>query len=786
MPKKKTDIYKDSSMPVEDRTKDLLARMTLEEKLSQVTSAWIKTILDDNQLFAKDKAKTILKHGIGQISRPGGGTRLLPADVARNINKIQHFLINNTRLGIPAIMHEESLMGYQMRGASIFPQSIGVASTWDTDIVTEMANAIRSELRTLKIHQCLAPLCDISRDPRWGRNEETYGEDPYLVASMAKAYIEAIQGDDPKDRLIATAKHFAGYSSTEGGLNWAPSHLPEREFREMFLFPFEVAVKNAGVGSIMNAYNEHDGIPCGANRWLLTDVLRKEWGFDGIVVSDYDTIIKLHSYHHAASSPEDAACRTLSAGLDVELPDRICINEKLQRMFERGQISMELLNETVARILRVKFRLGIFDDPYIVMENVNNSFNTDKSRAIARKVAQKSIILLKNVNNLLPLVKDFKKISVIGPNADSWRHLLGDYSYPAIVDYGKVVREKVDPNSLRNLPNPTVPIVTVLDGIKAKVSKKTEILYALGCDYMDISRDGFEEAIYIAKQSDVAILVLGGKSGFSPDCTTGEERDRSDLKLYGVQEELLKAIHETGTPIVLVIVDGRPISLQWADDNIPAIVQAWLPGEEGGNAIADVLFGDVNPGGKLPVSMPRHSGQLPVFYNHKPSGRRSHHWDTYVDSPATALYPFGHGLSYTSFKYSDLRIKPERILPAGSIQISVKITNYGKLAGDEVVQLYLNDITASVTRPVKELKGFKRITLKPQESRYITFTLSADQLAFYDANMNLTVEPGEFRVMVGASSSDIRLTGEFTVSGDKRVIKGRRVYLAKVEESIND
>ena len=769
---------RNDSKSIETRVADLLARMTLEEKVSQLTSVLGYNLMEDRKTFSPQKAEQLLKHGIGQITRPGGGATLGPREAAGFINDVQRYLIENTRLGIPALLHEECLLGYQMVGATIFPQSIGVASTWNPEIVEEMTKAISREVRSLKIHQVLAPVLDVARDPRWGRLEETYGEDPYLVAAIGAAYVKGIQSDGIGGGLIATLKHLAGYAATEGGLNWTPAHIPERELREIYLFPFEVAIKEAGAMAVMNGYHEIDGVPCACSRYLLNDILRREWGFEGIVVSDYWSIKMLHEDHYVASSREEAGKLALEAGVEVELPERECFTDKFCKLIEEDLVSEEILDNAVSRVLGLKFRLGVFDNPFADGEAAAKVFDMAEHRDLSRKVAQESIVLLKNDGDLLPLDKEIGKIAVIGPNADSWRNLLGDYSYPAIYELRKVLNENMDPAELSELPNPTVPVVTILEGIKAKVSPNTEVLYAKGCGILDKSKDGFNEAVEISAEVDVTVIVLGGKSGYAPDCTSGEERDRADINLLGVQEELLKAVCETGTPVVLVLADGRPLSIKWAAENVQAILEAWLPGEEGGNAVADVLFGDVNPGGRLPISFPIQVGQVPYYYSVKPSAGRKRRWGKYLDAPESCLFPFGHGLSYTTFEYSNLRIEPLEVTAAGKVTVTLDVKNVGDRAGDEVVQLYIRDRVASVTRPVKELKDFKRIALQPGDMKTVTFELSTDLLAFYDSDMNLAVEPGDFEVLVGRSSEDIRLQGELTVVGEKRIIGKSRVFLS--------
>lgn len=773
------EIYQDASQSIENRVEDLLAKMTLDEKIAQLQSVWGNSLIKKHQFFSKDKAKKLLKHGIGQITRPAGETNLNLPELVEFVNQVQRFLVEETRLGIPAMFHEECLMGWQAKGATIFPQAIGLASTWEPELIETMTKTIRIQLKSINVHQGLAPVLDVARDPRWGRTEETYGEDPYLVAAMGKAYISGLQGDDLKNGIAATIKHFAGYSASQGGLNWAPAHIPAREFREVFLFPFEVAVREARVLAVMNAYHEIDGIPCVASRQLFTEILRNEWGFDGIVVSDYEAINTLCEYHRIAKDKLEAARLALEAGIDIELPEIDCYNNELKKAIYTGLISEKAISEAVFRILKIKFMLGIFEDPYIENKG-KNVIDQPVHRKFALELARKSIVLLRNNGRLLPLKKNLKKIAVIGPNADNWRNLLGDYSYPTILEFRKIMKAKEKDIDIENLPNPTVQIVTILEGIKSRLTDQTDILYAKGCSILGETKDGFEEAVNLAREADVAIVVVGEKSGFVPGCTCGEERDRAELNLPGVQEDLVKAVHATGTPIVLILVNGRPNTLEWISKNIPAMIEAWLPGEEGGNAIADVIFGNFNPGGKLPMTFPVKEGQIPIYYCHKPSAQRSHCWVNYVDSTSQPLFPFGHGLSYTKFKYTRLKISSKKVSIAGKVKISVEVQNTGSVKGEEVVQLYIHDRLASVTRPVKELKGFKRITLEAGKRQQVQFELSTDLLAFYDLNMRLIVEPGEFEVMIGSSSEDIRLTGTFKVVGETRVIQGRREYFSKV------
>jgi beta-glucosidase len=759
------EIYRDSTKSIDARVKNLISRMTLDEKLAQLGGIWGFDVLQDRR-FSQEKAESLIKNGIGQISRAAASTALTSQQLATFTNDIQRFLVENTRLGIPAIIHEECLSGFVSREADIFPQIIGIASTWDTELVGRMTDIIRQQMRAVGLHQGLSPVLDVARDPRWGRVEETFGEDPYLIARMGTAYVKGLQGDDLRNGVIATLKHFAGYGLSEGGLNWAPAHIPPRLLREVYLYPFKEAIKTGGALSVMNAYHEIDGIPCAASTELLTDILRKEWGFEGIVVSDYYAVDNLHNYHLVASDKADAGRLALTAGIDIELPRCDFYADCLKGQVEKGVVAEALVNQSVSRILKLKFRLGLFETPYIDSKKVARVFNVADSRKLALEAAQKSLVLLKNEGNMLPLSKDIKTIAVIGPNADSPRNILGDYTYPAHIGLMMMTATMLGsklPESDAQPDQITVPVVTILEGIKAKVSPNTKVLYARGCDVSGLSKNGFAEAVKAARQADVAVIVVGGKSGMTPECTCGEMRDRVELCLPGVQEDLVKAIYETGTPTVLILIDGRPLTLGTIADKVPAILEAWLPGEEGGTALADVLFGDYNPGGKLPISSPRKVGQIPVYYAHKPSGARSQLWGDYVDASTSPAFEFGYGLSYTTFKLSNLKIRPKRVQRSGKISIKVEIENTGNRSGDEVVQLYINDMVASITRPVKELKGFKRMTLKPAETKTVEFELPLETLGFYDKDMKFIVEPGMFKVMIGRSSKDIILEGEFEV-----------------------
>ncbi|HOK16508.1 MAG TPA: glycoside hydrolase family 3 N-terminal domain-containing protein [Defluviitoga tunisiensis] len=771
-------IYKDHNQPIEERVKDLLNQMTLDEKIAQLGSYWSYEILENGE-FSTQKASKLLNFGIGQITRPGGATGFSPKQTAKLVNEIQKFLVNKTRLGIPAFIHEECLSGYMTKGATIFPQMIGIASTWQPELCEQMTSRIRDQMKTLGIHQGLSPVVDVTRDPRWGRTEETFGEDPYLVLSMGVSYVKGLQSDNIKNGVVATLKHFVGYGVSEGGMNWAPAHIGERELREIFLLPFEAAIKEGKAKSVMNAYHELDGIPCGASKKLLRNVLREEWNFDGIVVSDYFAINSIMDYHKVASDKEQAAIKALTAGIDVELPAFDCYKEPLKKAVESGKLPITFVDDAVKNILRLKFEMGLFENPFVDLEKVPENLDLAEDRKLAYEIAVKSLVLLKN-DGILPLIRDnypIKKVAVIGPNANSARNLTGDYTY--LTHLETLEQDAFGTSAMKGIEfsESELPITTIYEALKEKlIPLGIEVSYSKGCEINDKDKSYFTEAVNLAKSSDVAILVLGDKSGLTKDCTTGESRDSSTLKLPGVQLELLREIKKTNTPIILVLVTGRPYSLEWADKHVSAILEAWLPGEEGGNAIADIIIGNRIPGGKLPISFPYHAGQIPVFYNHKPSGGRSHWWGDYVDYPTKPLYPFGYGLSYTTFEYSNLEITVEET----NVFISCEVKNIGQFEGEEVVQLYINDEVASVTRPVKELKGFKRINLKPNETKKITFELPIEVLAFYDENMKFVVERGDFKVLIGSSSEDIRLKGNFFIQDNIFVDETNKKFFTKI------
>jgi len=709
--------YLDSSQPIEVRIEDLLRRMTLEEKIGQMCQ-YSGITREHEQMIKEGK--------IGSLLNVFG---------AEEINRVQRIAVEESRLGTPLLFGLDVLHGYK----TIFPIPLGLASTWDPEVVKRVASIAAAEASANGVRWTFAPMVDIARDPRWGRIAEGAGEDPYLGSVMARAYVEGYQGSSLSDpnAIVACPKHYVAYGGAEGGRDYNTVDISERTLREIYLPPFKAAVE-AGAETIMSAFNELNGIPASANPYTLKTILRGEWGFKGFVVSDWNAIGELIN-HGVAKDIYEAAEKALKAGVDMDMQGDV-YRRTLISLVREGKISEDLIDEAVRRILRVKFKLGLFERPYVDPDRARKIIKCREHIEAALEIARKSIVLLKNEGNLLPLSKNISSVAVIGPLADDHEAPLGPWSCLG------------DPRD----------VITVLEGVKSKVSRETRVLYAKGCDIDGYSMEGFDEAVKAAKESEVAIVVLGESRDMS-----GEAACRANLDLPGVQEDLLREIHAAGVPIVLVLMNGRPLSISWPAEHIPAIIEAWFPGIQAGYAIADVIFGDYNPGGKLPVTFPRAVGQVPIYYNHKNTGRPplpDVKWTSkYLDIPYTPLFPFGHGLSYTRFEYTGLEISPREVGLRDTVSIKFKVKNVGDRVGDEVMQLYVRDPVATVTRPVKELKGFKRITLKPGEEKTVEFKLTLEDISFLNHEMRRVVEPGEIRVMVGSSSEDIRLTGSFVV-----------------------
>jgi len=768
--------YKDTTLGIEERASHLVSQMTIEEKVAQIGGIWSSDLIDnETKQFDKSKALKNTPHGIGHISRIGAVSLLPPQQSAELANTIQSFFVNETRLGIPAVVHEENCAGYMANGATSFPQAIGLAATWEPDLIRHMTDIIRKQMRSVGAHHGLAPVLDVARDPRWGRTEETFGEDPFLISTLGVAYINGLQSDDWKNGILATAKHFLGYGDSEGGLNWAPSHITPRLLREVYLTPFAAAVKVANVASVMNGYQEIDGIPCGSSQEYLADILRGELGFSGTIVADYFTINMLVDYHRIAKNKAEAAKYALMAGIDIELPANDCYGQPLIDAIKAGEVSLDLVDACVHRMVRQKIQLGLLDNPYVDTGCIAEVYNTPDQIELSRTLASKSVVLLKNEANILPLSKSIKKIAVIGPSADNARLMQADYHYPSHLEgVSNMGDNMVAPtpnkeNKNINWEAHRPPTVTVLQGIRQIVGDSAQVTYAQGCGITGKHTASWDEAIQNAKNADVAIVVVGDISGLALGMTSGEAIDRATLELPGLQQQLVLAVAETGTPTIVVVLNGRPPVLTDIAEKVNALLLGWLPAQEGGSAIASVLFGDVNPAGRLPVTLPRHVGQVPTYYGHKPSGGRSHWHGNYADMSASPLYPFGYGLSYTEFEYSNLRLSKYQATADDVVQVQVSVKNVGKCAGDEVVQLYIADLVASVTRPVKALKGFKRVHLEVGQTAELTFELDVRHFGFYNREMSYVVEAGTVEVMIGKSSDDICQSATFDITETRQV-----------------
>ena len=720
--------------------------MTLAEKIGQMNMPCVyrvelgKTVREKTEACRKFAAGTWM-NGLG----PGGGFFTLannilpdgPRGQAEFFNELQRIAIGKTRLKIPLLQTEEGTHGLMCSGQTIFPEGLAIGSTWNIDLIRRIYTVVAREARAIGIHQLFTLVVEPNRDPRLGRNEEGYSEDPYMCSRIAEAIVEATQGKDltAPDKTVAGLCHYPGQSQPASGLERGAMEISERTLREVFLPPWVAGIKGRGALGVMATYPAIDGVPAHGSDWILTKILRDELGFKGLVLGEGSGLTTL-VYEKIAADQKDAGIQCLRAGVDVGISHEPAYMLDLVAAVHEGKAPMALIDRAVRRILTQKFRLGLFETPAVDVERAATGLPRAEHRALARRAAREGIVLLKNSGNLLPLSKELKRIAVIGPNADHVLNQLGDYTSKTVI----------------------TDVVTVLKGIRRKVSPQTEVLYVKGCEATGDKLNQIQQAQEAARRAQVAVVVVGEAREMN-----GEGNDVASLDLTGLQEDLVKAVHATGTPVVAVLINGRPLSVRWIADNIPAVVEAWLPGEEGGHAVADILFGDSNPSGRLSITVPRHVGQLPAFYNYKPSKA---YWLTrkgYADFKAAPLYEFGYGLSYTKFDYSDLKIQPQAMGRDGQVTVSLRVTNSGSRDGEEVVQLYINDVVASVTRPVKELRGFRKIALRPGESKPVEFRLGSDDLSMLDRGLRRVVEPGEFAVMVGASSEDIRLKSSFTV-----------------------
>ncbi|ULO04925.1 glycoside hydrolase family 3 C-terminal domain-containing protein [Paenibacillus sp. 19GGS1-52] len=750
---------KSSQHSPRERAEHLLGQMTLEEKAAQLVQpfGWqVYEHIEGKINMTEDFKRQVTKAGIGSLygmlrADPWTGVTLdsglSPRQGAEAVNAIQRYAIENSRLGIPILFGEECSHGHMAIGATVFPVPLSLGSSWNVDLYREMCRAVALETRSQGGTVTYSPVLDVVRDPRWGRTEECFGEDAYLISRLAVASVEGLQGEtlSSQESVGATLKHFAGYGSSEGGRNAGPVHMGWRELLEVDLLPFKKAVE-AGAASIMPAYNEIDGVPCTTNTVLIEDILRRKWGFDGLVITDCGAIEMLANGHGVARDGLDAAVQAITSGVDMEMSGEM-FGKHLVYAVREGKLASGIVDRAVLRVLELKFKLGLFEQPYADPDAAEKYIGCEKHRELARKLAAESIILLKNDGASLPLSRSCGTVAVIGPNADAPYNQLGDYTSP----------------------QQRSSITTVLDGLRSKLGPE-RVLYAPGCRIKGNDKAGFDAALSFAAQADTVVLVLGGssardfgegaidlKTGASKvtehswsDMDCGEGIDRISLALSGVQLELAQEIHRLGKPVIVVYINGRPISEPWMDEHADAILEAWYPGQEGGHAVADILFGEVNPSGRLTISWPKNVGQLPVYYY----GKRSRGLK-YLETDSQPQYPFGFGLSYTSFSYSDLRVEPQVITADEIATVTVQVKNTGELPGAEVVQLYISDVASKVSRPLKELKGFRKITLAPGEAQIMDFEVGWQQLEYNGLDYQLVVEPGMFKIQVGSNVNDV-------------------------------
>jgi beta-glucosidase len=791
--------YQNPSLALEKRVDDLLHRMTLTQKIAQLNCTM-------SMAGAFDKMEMQLANGMGEIAIMLGGQTA--ADTARLVESIQRFLVEKTEWGIPAIMHIEALSGAVIPEATNFPVAIGLGATWDPEGVREMADVIRKQMKALGIRQALSPVMDIARDPRWGRIGETYGENPTLGAAMSVAFVKGIQGADLKEGIAATGKHFLGYGLSQGGLNLARASITPRELREDFGKPFEAAIRKANLAAVMNSYTALDNEPIIISKAILTDLLRGEMGFDGVTVSDYAAINRVKDIFKITDDYTQAGILAIQAGMDVELPAAIAYGAQFREAVKRGDLNVAVIDAAVRRMLTLKFKLGLFENPYPDLESIQSVFHQAADDELSYRLAKESVVLVKNEGETLPLKAGKRKIAVIGPNADSIRNIFGNYTFPAFLEIALEMAPELA-NLINTLAGPSSDVVaaqplppmppmdqlltmmypmarTVLQGIQ-EAAGSANARYAKGCSIMGQDRTGFPEAIECASQADIVVMVMGAKNGHVAETSSiGEALDSTSIGMPGVQEDLVKAVYETGKPIILVHMSARPLCSEWVSNNIPAILEVWHPGQSAGTVVSDVLFGKANPGGKLPFTVIKHAGLIPCYVDHQ---RGSGYDDRgglpiyieggYINESGAPLYAFGHGLSYTTFSIDGLELSDTAIPADGVIDISCIVTNRGHREGDEVVQLYITDRFASMVRPSKELAGFKRVTLQPGKSCKVTFTLHASQLAFLNSRMQWMVEAGDVDIFIGTSSDDRAVEGSFAISDTRVLQNSSREYCAQ-------
>jgi beta-glucosidase len=758
-PDDRSPVYLDPKRPVEERIDDLMSRMTLKEKVGQLNLPCVYVRQLGRDIPSKMEACRRFAAGTyTQEIGPGCGFFTLaneilhdgPRQQAEYFNELQKIALTQTRLKIPVLEDEEGTHGAMFPGATVFPEGLAIGSTFDPDLVKSVYAAAAAEARSVGIHMLSTLVMELDRDPRMGRNEEAYAEDPYLYSRIGESIVRGTQGTDisAPDKLVAVLTDFPTQSEPASGLERGAIEVSERALRENFLLPWIAAITKAGGLGVMAGYPEIEDVPAHASEKWTNDVLRQELGFRGVVVSEgggFGTLL----YENIVKTQKEAGALALKAGVDVDITYEPAYMGPLIENVKEGRVPIALVDRAVRRVLELKFRLGLFENRYVDVDHAIRTVHSQSNQDLALQAGREGIVLLKNDGDVLPLKKNSKSIAVIGPDAENLMNELGDYSPHKIPQH----------------------VVSILEGIKAKAGQGTKIVTARGCGVLGDDKSGFAEAVQAAKGANVAIVVVGENQGQNDvdeekdPPTDGEAHDVASLDLTGVQEDLVEAVYDTGTPTVVVLVNGRPLSTRWIAAHVPAIVEAWRPGERGGEAVADVLFGDYNPSGRLAITIPRHVGQLPAYYNYKPG---KSYWINkekrgYVDMPATPLYPFGYGLSYTQFAYSNLRIDPPQIHSEGTVRVSLEVTNTGERSGTETVQLYTHETTAPIAVPVKQLRGFQRVDLKPGEAKTITLTLTPEDLQLLDRDMHWRVVPGDFEIMVGASSEDLPLKGVLKV-----------------------
>ncbi len=814
------ELYKDSTQPVEARVEDLLSRMTLEEKAAQLCGDLATAFLVDGEASV-DALREKFPNGHGRFTQYSMVGLSDPEKIAEISNKVQDYFVNETRLGIPVALQTENLCGYPAAGGTLFPAMINMGCTWEPELARQMSHYIGQESRAVGITSAMSPVIDVSRDPRWGRTYECFGEDPYVISQFGINYIQGMQAEG----VSCIAKHFLGYAETQGGLNTAAARIGDRELYETFATPFEAADKVAHVGGMMANYGEIDGQPVITNKKIARTLLRDTMGFKGMLTSDGAAVLKLFNYYKLSKTYEEAGLLAKKGGCDTEIPVGAAFRH-LPDYVRSGDITEADLDESVRRILTIKFEMGLFENPYCDAANVREALGGAEKEALSRKIAGDSIVLLKN-DGTLPLKKGVK-LAVIGPHADSLRYPVSGYTYPAYIEmlqagasgqqtsFNGIADEQAKADA-EDKPQGEKPpegpfasffkalteedrknlgdMNTVLRNMGARslaevLSDRGETVFAHGCDIIGEDKSGFDEAVKAAESADVVIMALGGNSGWV-NVTGGEGKDRQSLDLPGVQQQLLEAVANVGKPVVVVLYGPGVFAVNWADEHCAAIIEAFMPGQYAGAVITDVLYGDINPGGKLTMSVPRTTGQIPIYYNHKNGSGYHSGGDPgsgtpifsggYVDGPADPLYKFGHGLSYTRFEVSGLTVESDSVPTDGVIRASVSVKNVGSVAGDDVVQLYTSFFGAHVTRPVMQLAGFKRLTLAPGESAEVKFSLSTRQLGYYNEDMEFVVEPGRLTLMAGDASDNLPERHAISLVGERTNVMGRREYTCPVE-----